>query len=210
MKLGPQRNYHKGRAAIRHYANQPADGRGSLRLLLPWVAGVWVRVGRGEVVAHGVLGVAWGRPHLAAGAVLVAGAAAAAAGAGLPPVLRTVLAVGRVLAVLGVVVGPHAACCCRALTNQPLITFHFPALGRGLCSGCSADRQLCTWDTGGWRLQVEAAPGPRLDSAPAHCSSLLHLAAPDTAGTWLRSALRSDHYWPGHQSPAPPRRPHHG
>ena len=23
MKLGPQRNYHKGRAAIRHYANQP-------------------------------------------------------------------------------------------------------------------------------------------------------------------------------------------
>ena len=24
MKLGPQRNYHKGRAAIRHYANQPA------------------------------------------------------------------------------------------------------------------------------------------------------------------------------------------
>ena len=24
MKLGPQRNYHKGRAAIRHYAHQPA------------------------------------------------------------------------------------------------------------------------------------------------------------------------------------------
>ena len=24
MKLGPQRNYHKGQAAIRHYANQPA------------------------------------------------------------------------------------------------------------------------------------------------------------------------------------------
>ena len=24
VKLGPQRNYHKGRAAIRHYANQPA------------------------------------------------------------------------------------------------------------------------------------------------------------------------------------------
>ena len=24
MKLGPRRNYHKGRAAIRHYANQPA------------------------------------------------------------------------------------------------------------------------------------------------------------------------------------------
>ena len=23
VKLGPQRNYHKGRAAIRHYANQP-------------------------------------------------------------------------------------------------------------------------------------------------------------------------------------------
>ena len=158
VKLGPRRNYHKGRAAIRHYANQPADGRGSLRgLLLPWVAGVWVWVGRGEVVAHGLLGVAWRRPHLAAGAVLVAGAAAAAAGAGLPPVLRTVLAVGRVLAVLGVVVGPHAACCCRALTNQPLITFHFPALGRGLCSGCSADRQLCTWDTGGWRLLLVLA-----------------------------------------------------
>ena len=24
VKLGPRRNYHKGRAAIRHYANQPA------------------------------------------------------------------------------------------------------------------------------------------------------------------------------------------
>ena len=24
MKLGPRRNYHEGRAAIRHYANQPA------------------------------------------------------------------------------------------------------------------------------------------------------------------------------------------
>ena len=24
VKLGPLRNYHKGRAAIRHYANQPA------------------------------------------------------------------------------------------------------------------------------------------------------------------------------------------
>ena len=24
MKLGPQRNYHEGRAALRHYANQPA------------------------------------------------------------------------------------------------------------------------------------------------------------------------------------------
>ena len=24
MKLGPQRNYHKGRAAFRHYAIQPA------------------------------------------------------------------------------------------------------------------------------------------------------------------------------------------
>ena len=24
MKLGPRRNYHKGRVAIRHYANQPA------------------------------------------------------------------------------------------------------------------------------------------------------------------------------------------
>ena len=24
MKLGPQRNHHKGRAAVRHYANQPA------------------------------------------------------------------------------------------------------------------------------------------------------------------------------------------
>ena len=24
VKLGPQRNYHEGRAAIRHYANQPA------------------------------------------------------------------------------------------------------------------------------------------------------------------------------------------
>ena len=24
VKLGPQRSYHKGRAAIRHYANQPA------------------------------------------------------------------------------------------------------------------------------------------------------------------------------------------
>ena len=24
MKLGPQRNYHEGRAALRHYANQAA------------------------------------------------------------------------------------------------------------------------------------------------------------------------------------------
>ena len=24
VKLGPRRNYHRGRAAIRHYANQPA------------------------------------------------------------------------------------------------------------------------------------------------------------------------------------------
>ena len=24
VKLGPRRNYHEGRAAIRHYANQPA------------------------------------------------------------------------------------------------------------------------------------------------------------------------------------------
>ena len=24
MKLGPQRNYHEGQVAIRHYANQPA------------------------------------------------------------------------------------------------------------------------------------------------------------------------------------------
>ena len=29
MKLGPRRNYHKGRAAIRHYANlrKPSDGQ---------------------------------------------------------------------------------------------------------------------------------------------------------------------------------------
>ena len=25
MKLGPRRNYHEGRAALRHYANQPVS-----------------------------------------------------------------------------------------------------------------------------------------------------------------------------------------
>ena len=32
MKLGRQHNYHKGRAAIRHYANQPARPLWPLRL----------------------------------------------------------------------------------------------------------------------------------------------------------------------------------
>ena len=31
MKLGPRRNYHKGRGAIRHYANQTARPLGPLR-----------------------------------------------------------------------------------------------------------------------------------------------------------------------------------
>ena len=31
VKLGPRRNYHKGRAAIRHYANQPARPLWTLR-----------------------------------------------------------------------------------------------------------------------------------------------------------------------------------
>ena len=34
MKLGPRRNYHKGRAAIRHYANQPLVGAFSVIIQL--------------------------------------------------------------------------------------------------------------------------------------------------------------------------------
>ena len=46
MKLGPQRNYQKGRAALRHYANQPA----LMMLCIPqdpaWVAtSGWVTAG---------------------------------------------------------------------------------------------------------------------------------------------------------------------
>ena len=42
VKLGPRRNYHKGRAAIRHYANQPAHplmtfvSATQFHVYLPW------------------------------------------------------------------------------------------------------------------------------------------------------------------------------
>ena len=52
MKLGRQRNYHKGRAAIRQYANQPAN----LRIAFVSSSNLNGRCpGCGDVGEHGVL-----------------------------------------------------------------------------------------------------------------------------------------------------------
>ena len=59
MKLGQRRNYHKGRAAIRHYANQPACPSSLLRQRPNFTStyrGVNARVGQGPQTYFGTHG----------------------------------------------------------------------------------------------------------------------------------------------------------